>query len=71
MTTGMPPATLGEGDARYRDQHAGRATALPMLQASRIFAPMLWSALLTRETHPARSGKGDALALWRATAASS
>ncbi|MEO7680794.1 MAG: hypothetical protein ABIS14_08905, partial [Sphingomonas sp.] len=32
------------------------------------FALMLLSALLTRETHPARSGKGGARALWRATA---
>ncbi len=33
------------------------------------FGLMLLSALLTRETHPARSGKASALTLWRATAA--
>ena len=33
------------------------------------FGLMLLSALITRETHPARAGKGDALTLWRATAA--
>ena len=32
------------------------------------FALMLLSALIMRETHPARTGKGDARALWRATA---
>jgi MFS family permease len=31
------------------------------------FALMLLSALITRETHPARAGKGDAVTLWRAT----
>jgi hypothetical protein len=31
------------------------------------FGLMLLSALITRETHPARADKGDALTLWRAT----
>jgi MHS family citrate/tricarballylate:H+ symporter-like MFS transporter len=31
------------------------------------FALMLLSALIMRETHPARTGKGDARMLWRAT----
>jgi hypothetical protein len=53
---------LVEGDGRYRDQHAGRATALAHAPDVAHLRADAVAALLTRETYPARSGKGGALA---------